>query len=207
MSHSEFRHFIKDALPEFTKFLDLFASPQIKNSGTVVGNIANASPIGDTPPVFLCLDATVVAMGSNGEREIPISQFFLAYRKTALLRGEFITHVKFNLPKKNSSLKIYKYSNRKDLDISAVNFAINAEWKDDEKKEISHIVIAAGGVAATPFRFYKTEEFLKKSMDIDGAVKELHAEINPISDLRASSAYRHILIENYFRKFFSEVRS
>ena len=207
VTHTEFRHFMKGKLPEFSNYLDIFASPQIKNIGTIVGNIANASPIGDTPPALLVLDASVVTIGPQGEKEIPLSKFFLAYRKTALGHQEIITHVKFRLPEKNSSVRFYKYSNRKDLDISAMNFAVNVKWKDETKKEISDIAIAAGGLAATPIRFPKTEEYLKKNFDIDGAVKELHSEFIPLSDLRASSAYRHVLVENYFRKFFEEVRA
>jgi xanthine dehydrogenase small subunit len=206
VTHSEFRLFIKDKLPEFASYLDIFASPQIKNIGTIVGNIANASPIGDTSPVFLALDASVIAQGPGGTREIPMSTFFLAYRKTALQHSEIITHVKFALPSLESSIRFYKYSNRKDLDISAVNVAIKVDWKDETKKEIKNIVFAAGGVAATPFRFLRTEELLKNNFDIEAAVKVLHQEISPISDLRASSTYRHVLLENYFRKFFSEVQ-
>jgi xanthine dehydrogenase small subunit len=205
VTHAEFRHFIKNKIPEFATYLDIFASPQIKNIGTVVGNVANASPIGDTPPALLALNATVFVTGPTGDREIPLTKFFLAYRKTALVHGELITHIKFKLPSKNSTVRFFKYSNRKDLDISAVNFAVNIEWKDQAKKEILDIAIAAGGVAATPLRLTKTEDFLKKSYDIEAAVKELHAEFQPLSDLRASSAYRHVLIENYFRKVFSEV--
>lgn len=205
VTHTEFRHFMKDKLPEFSSYLDIFASPQIKNIGTIIGNIANASPIGDTPPVFLALQASVITTGPQGKREIPIEKFFLAYRKTALQHGELITHIKFNLPEKNTTLRFYKYSNRKDLDISAVNVAIRVNWKDENKKEIKEIIFAAGGVAATPFRFLKTEELLKKNLDIEAAVKEMHKEISPISDLRASSAYRHVLLENYIRKFFAEV--
>lgn len=207
VTHSEFRHYVKNQLPEMANFLDIFASPQIKNIGTVVGNVANASPIGDTPPALLALNAQVIIHGPHGEREIPLNKFFLAYRKTDLKQGELISFIKFPLPQKNSSLRFYKNSNRKDLDISAINFAIKIDWKDEMKKEIKDITIAAGGVAATPLRLYKTEDFLKKNFDIEGAVKELHAEFKPLSDLRASSSYRHIVIENYFRKFFAEVRS
>ncbi len=202
VTHTEFRHFIKDRLPEFATYLDIFASPQIKNIGTIVGNVANASPIGDTPPALLSLDAVIV----TNTREIEISKFFLAYRKTALMPGEIITHIKFNLPSKDASIRFYKYSNRKDLDISAVNVAIHIDWKDKAKKEIRDVKIAAGGVSAIPLRLLKTEEFLKKNFDIEGAVKELHQEFNPLSDLRASAAYRHVLVENYFRKFCAEVQ-
>lgn len=206
VSHTEFRHFIKDRLPEFARYLDVFASPQIKNLGTIVGNIANASPIGDTPPALLALDASVVLESPKGKREIPLSKFFLAYRKTAIEVGELITHLKFPLPTKNTEVKFYKYANRKDLDISAVNFAVTLKFKDDTRAEIEDIRIAAGGVGPTPMRFIKAEDFLKSSRDIDKAISIMHTEFTPLSDLRASAAYRHVLVENFFRKFAQEVR-
>jgi xanthine dehydrogenase small subunit len=205
VTHAEFRHFLKARLPEFATYLDVFAGPQIKNIGTVVGNVANASPIGDTPPALLALGATVVARGPAGEREIPIEKFFLAYRKTALVPGELITHVRFPLPPAATDLRFYKSSNRKDLDISAVNLAVRVTWKDEEKREIRDVAVAAGGVAPIPYRFFRTEEFLKQRFDVDGAVRELHAEVTPIGDLRASAAYRRVILENFFRSFFSEV--
>lgn len=198
---TELRHFVKDRCPELAHYLDVFASPQIKNAATVVGNIANASPIGDTPPAMLALNASVII---NGSKEIALSQFFLAYRKTALAPGEIITGLKFSLPKKESDFKLFKNANRKDLDISAVNFAIQVEWKDQAKKEIKEITMAAGGVAATPLRLKQTEDFLKSNFDIDAAVKVLHSEFKPLSDVRASGAYRHVLVENFFRRFFAE---
>ena len=206
VSHTEFRHFIKDRIPEFARYLDVFASPQIKNIGTIVGNIANASPIGDTPPALLALDASVVIQGPKGQREIKLSKFFLAYRKTALEAGDIITHLKFPLPSKNTEIKFYKYANRKDLDISAVNFAVSVKFKDDARSGIEDIRIAAGGVGPTPMRFIKAEDFLKSSTDIDQALSIMHTEFTPLSDLRASSAYRHVLVENFFRKFAQEVR-
>lgn len=205
VTHTEFRHFIKGKIPEFSSYLDIFASPQIKNIGTVVGNVANASPIGDTPPALLALDATVIVQGPQGKKEIPLSKFFLAYRKTALTHQELITHIKFPLPHEHSRVKFYKYSNRKDLDISAVNFAVNLTYQDQSKKDIKDIIIAAGGVGPVPMRFLKTEEYLKKNKDLEGAVKILHTEFTPLSDLRASRAYRHVLIENYLRKFMQGV--
>jgi xanthine dehydrogenase small subunit len=204
---TEFRHFIKRKVPEFANYLDIFASPQIKNIATVVGNVANASPIGDTPPALLALGASVVLASADGEREVPLSQFFLAYKKTCLKAGEMITNIRFPLPKKNASIRFFKYSNRKDLDISAVNLAIKAEWKDEKREVLTDIVIAAGGVAATPLRFKRTEDLIKSQglvIGIDRIVEELHSEIMPISDLRASSAYRHVLLENYFRRFFAD---
>ena len=198
---SEFRHFMKSRCPELAQYLDVFASPQIKNIATVVGNVANASPIGDTPPALLALKASVVI---NETKEIALSDFFLAYRKTALAKGEIITGIKFLLPKKGVDFKLFKNANRKDLDISAVNFAIQVEWKDEKKKEIRDVIIAAGGVAATPLRLKKTEDFLKSNFDIEAAVGVLQNEFTPLSDVRATSAYRHVLVENFFRRFFAE---
>lgn len=198
---NEFRHFMKDHSPEFAKYLDVFASPQIKNLATVVGNVANASPIGDTPPALLALNAWVVI---NGNKEMKLEDFFLAYRKTALAPGELITHIKLPVPKKGSDYRVFKNANRKDLDISAVNFAIHVEWKDQNKKEISQITMAAGGVAAIPLRLKQTEQFLKQQLDVDGAVKILHSEFKPLSDVRATAAYRHVLVENFLRRFFAD---
>lgn len=201
---TELRHFIKDDLPELAHYLDVFASPQIKNIATVIGNIANASPIGDTPPAFLALDAVVVIASSKGLREVSLDKFFLAYRKIDLGPGEIVTAIRFKLPKSNSDFKLFKNANRKDLDISAVNFAAHVEWKDETKSSIANISLAAGGVAATPLRLRKTEEYLKSDYNLEEAVKVLHSEFNPLSDVRASSAYRHVLVENFFRRFFAE---
>jgi xanthine dehydrogenase small subunit len=198
---SEFRHFMKDRCPELAHYLDVFACPQIKNTATVVGNVANASPIGDTPPALLALKASVII---NDQKEINLSDFFLAYRKTALAPGELITAIKFPMPKAGADLKLYKNANRKDLDISAVNLGIHVEWKDQSKKEIQDMTLAAGGVAATPLRLKKTEEFFKNHFDLEGAIKVLHSEFTPLSDVRASGAYRHVLVENFIRRFFAE---
>jgi xanthine dehydrogenase small subunit len=198
---SDFRHFMKNHLPEMADYLDIFASPQIKNLATLVGNVANASPIGDTPPALMALKAKVVI---NGIKEIPMKDFFKGYRQTALQKGEIITAIKIEIPSKDSDVRFYKNSNRKDLDISAINLAIHAEWKDQSRKELKDIIIAAGGVAAIPMRMTKTEDFLKQTPDIQGAVQVLHQEFNPLSDLRASAAYRHIIVENFFRRFFAD---
>lgn len=208
VTFSDFRTFIKDKVSEFAHYLDVFASPQIKNIGTLVGNIATASPIGDTPPVLLSLNAIVVIETLTGQREVALKDFFQGYRKTALAPGELIREVKFPIPSKTATIRFFKNSNRKDLDISAVNLAIHVNWKDEKKNEISEVSLAAGGVAATPLRFLKTEHFLKgkilDSLVLNDAVKVLHGEFNPLSDLRASSAYRHVLIENLFRRFATE---
>lgn len=202
---TEFRHYLKDRIPEVANYLDIFASPQIKNIATVVGNVANASPIGDTPPVLLALDAKVILHGSNGERTVELSKFFLDYRKTDRKSDEIIKAIEFKKPAKTSSFKAYKNSNRKDLDISAVNMVVRVDWDD---KKISDIRIAAGGIAATPLRLKKTEDALRgqilSKQLTEKVCNDIHAEFNPLSDLRASSAYRRVLVENYLMRFFKQ---
>lgn len=207
----ELRNATLEILPELAKFLDIFASPQIKNVATLIGNVANASPIADTPPFLLVSDAVVETFGPRGERSVPISKFFVGYRKTALKKGELIKSISFAIPDKSETLVLRKVSERKDLDISSVNAAFHIAWADTDKTKIKSARVAIGGVAATTLRLKKTEAFLGgQTLDrevIDGAVAVLHDEINPISDVRGSSAFRHVLVENIFRRFFAEVRS
>lgn len=204
---SQVRNFLKGRIEEFSNYLDVFASPQIKHIATLVGNVATASPIGDTPTPLLALEANIHFVGKKGERVLPLSEFFLAYRKTAIEKGEIISGISFKLPSKNTSLRFYKNSNRKDLDISAVNFCMKVEW--DKDNIAKNCVIAAGGIAATPLRLKDTENLLKgKKVDanlIHSGAQNLHKEFNPLSDLRASASYRHIIVENYFKRFFSDI--
>lgn len=205
VSLNSFRHFLKEKVPEYARYLDLFASPQIKNNATLIGNIANASPIGDNAPVLLALEATVIASSVSGDREIPLSEFFLGYRKTALQKNELISAIKFPLPKKEK-LKFLKTSIRKDLDISTVNMAFKCEH---DGKKLKRVLIAAGGIAATPIRLKKTEDFLSGStIDSKSLVQALslaQAEFQPLSDVRGTEAYRRMVVKNYMRRFFQEI--
>jgi xanthine dehydrogenase small subunit len=208
VSLSQLRHFVRDKIEEFAKYLDVFASPQIKHIATLIGNVATASPIGDTPTPLLALEANVHVIGKGGEKIVPISDFFLDYRKINIQKGELIAGISFKVPSKNTSLRFYKNSNRKDLDISAVNFCMKIEW--DKDNVAKNCVIAAGGVAATPLRMKNTEKLLVgNKVDanlIANCSQEIHKEFNPISDLRASASYRRLVVENYFKRFFSEIR-
>ncbi len=117
---------------EFSDSLKVFASPQIKNKGTLIGNIANGSPIGDSIPFLYVSDASLELLGTNGAREVLIPNFYLGYKKFDLKADEIITKVK--IPKKNKQFKIYKVSARKDLDISAVSLALGYKIENDNKK-------------------------------------------------------------------------
>lgn len=203
---AELRRFLKGKIDEYVRYLDIFASPQIKNIATVVGNIVNASPIGDSAPPLLALGGQISLSSSKGERTLELDQFFTGYRKTALAPEELVTKICFPLPNKSAFFKCYKNSVRKDLDISTVNVAITLEV---EHNVIKKIKIAAGGIAATPLRLKATEEFLLEQSITEQVVTQAcqiaQKEFNPLNDLRGSAAYRRILVSNYIRRFFNEL--
>jgi xanthine dehydrogenase small subunit len=208
VSLTELRDALRNTIPEFARFLDIFASPQIKNSATLVGNVGNASPIADTPPFLLVCGAVLTIIGPQGKRLVPIESFYKAYRKTALKSGDAIAEIHFEIPAKAESLALYKVSQRKDLDISTVNAAFRVQWTDSKKRKISSVRIAYGGVAAVPIRLFKTEKSLQSSeLSVDTIARAatiLHSEMTPIGDLRGTSAFRRVLVENLFKRFFDE---
>jgi xanthine dehydrogenase small subunit len=199
---ADFERFIADRIPELAAILAVFGSPQIKNAGTLVGNIANGSPIGDTLPYLFVAGATLELNG--GARTVPIDRFYLGYRKFDLHPEEIITRVR--IPIVRDTLKLYKVSRRKDLDISAFTAAIRLAMNGDR---IDRATIAYGGVAPTVIRLPRTEAFLAgRSATLDTFEQAGHIarnEINPISDVRGSADYRLQLAENIMSKLWFEV--
>lgn len=191
--------------------LDLFASPQIKNMATLVGNIANASPIADTPPFLLALNAHIEVLSTNSTKlkVIPLSEFYLGYRKTKLQKGDVIVGVQLELPQAQDGLQFYKSSQRKDLDISCVNAAL---WVRKNKKGIwENVRLAYGGIAATPVRLKKIEALLEgqssETLNWDMISENLQKEIKPLSDLRGTAGYRRMLAQNILRKMIHDTNS
>jgi xanthine dehydrogenase small subunit len=209
-SLSELRRKIGKRVPEFARLLDIFASPQIKNAATLVGNIANASPIGDSLPFLLVMNADLhLAAWHNEkltERTLALNASFVGYRKLAMAADEIITGVSFAVPGEKSKLRIFKASQRKDLDISAISAAFLMEMDGDS---ITSFAVAFGGVAATPIRVKALEDFMinKKVADIDieAAAKILLQSIHPLSDVRGSAEYRKMLAANLLRRFHGEI--
>jgi xanthine dehydrogenase small subunit len=199
---ADFETFIADRIPELAGIMAIFGSPQIKNAGTLVGNIANGSPIGDTLPYLFVSGATLEL--NNGTRTAPLDRFYLGYRKFDLQPDEIITRVR--IPIVRDTLKLYKVSRRKDLDISAFTAAIRLTLDGDR---ITRATIAYGGVAPTVIRLPRTEAFLTgKPATLDTfeqAGRIARAEIKPISDVRGSADYRLQLAENIMAKFWFEV--
>ena len=214
------------ASPEFARFLNLFASPQIKSVATLAGNVANASPIGDTLP-FLLVQGGVLHLAKRAEhggamsrRELPLSDAFVGYRRLALEPGELITHISFDRARERESLRLYKVSMRKDLDISAVSAAFWVTHADEPAARrraastserypvIAAARVAYGGVAATPVRLLEVESTLCGELTpakVDTVAALIQAAIQPISDPRASAAYRRVVATNIFRRFADEV--
>ncbi len=197
-------------MPLLAELFPQFASRLIRNGATFGGNLGTGSPIGDTPPALLALDATLVLVSRDGEREVPLSGYFTGYRQTLKRPDELIKTIRIPTPVAPVS-GFHKIAKRRFDDISsvAVGFALRlAAARDGGAPVVGDIKIGLGGVAATPLRALRTEEFLAGrpwSRDVIGEAAEvLTAEATPISDHRASAAYRTAMLGASLRKFFAQ---
>ncbi len=208
VTYSAMQPTLKRNFPAFAELLERLGSLQIRNQGTLGGNVANASPIGDTPPVLLALDACVHLRSLSNARTVPLNKFFTGYRTTALQQWEFIETVEIPKLKADEVLKVYKISKRFDDDISAVCFAL---WMKLDGDVIRDVRIGCGGMAATPARAVHTENALRGNK-FDEAVMQaaeaaLTQDFQPLDDLRASAAYRLAVTANLLRRAWLEWRS
>ncbi len=229
--------------PELRDFAARFAGLPVRNSGTLGGNVANGSPIGDSMPLLIALGANVVLMSIRGQKEMPLEQLYTGYRQNVMAHDEILAWV--NVPKPGSPhpnlppegegaipipacsggsktpipspagrgpgwglsefLRIYKISKRFDDDISAICLAINLHIDNGMVVKAS---IGVGGVAATPVRAIKTEAACAHKVwdraTIDHLKTILRAEFTPISDMRASSAYRTQVLGNLLERYWLE---
>ena len=135
--------------PDFGELIRRLGSVQIRNSGTIGGNVANGSPIGDSMPALIALGAEVVLRKGTRRRSLPLEDFYLDYRKTALQPGEFVELIRVPLPQPEQQFRCYKISKRFDQDISALLGAFNIQL---EKGRVADVRIAYGGMAAIPKR-------------------------------------------------------
>ena len=200
---------LHDEFPEFGELLERFASQQIRNQGTFGGNIANGSPIGDGGPVLLALGASLLLRRGAEQRELPLDQFFLGYRKTALQPGEFIEQIR--IPRNTSAarqLRIYKVSKRLEDDISAVCAALHIEVQNGV---VIHARVAFGGMAEVAKRAISCEAQLLgqswQTATIERACQALELDFTPISDFRASREYRMQVAKNLLRRCHIEMTS
>ncbi|TFZ03791.1 xanthine dehydrogenase small subunit [Ramlibacter humi] len=194
-----------DQRPQLKTFANRFAGLPVRNAGTLGGNVANGSPIGDSMPLLIALDAQLVLMNERGHRHVPLDAFYTGYRRNVLAPDELVAWILVPRPRQNEFLRAYKVSKRFDDDISAVCLAIRLELQGGR---VANIGIGAGGVAATPVRAARTEAFLLGREWTEAAALEagelLREEFEPISDMRASAAYRRQVLGNLLRRFWLE---
>nr|MDK2850486.1 xanthine dehydrogenase small subunit [Candidatus Cloacimonadota bacterium] len=185
---------IKRDLPYLVELCSLIASKQIRNFGTLAGNVANASPVGDSLPLLLVLQARLALMSQERSRELPVSEFFVAYRKTALQKGEFIREIIIPVPPQDAYIDTMKSAKRKSVDISSVVSAICIP-KDGTA------LLAFGGVAATPALSKIFSKLYQAGASTEIIAERVAEEFSPLSDVRGSSSYRKQMIINHIIKY------
>jgi xanthine dehydrogenase small subunit len=190
---------------ELAKMFWRHGSPLIRNAGTLAGNIANASPIGDAIPALYVTNSEIELTGVNGARRVNANDFYTGYRKTVIAPDEIITRIFIPLPKQHEILKLYQITKRHDLDISTFTAAF---WMQKSNGVVGDIRIAYGGCGPTIIRLRKTEQALIgkpfNEAEIEGVTDIARSEITPISDVRGSADYRLLLAENMLRKFYCD---
>jgi xanthine dehydrogenase small subunit len=191
--------------PDMAEMMRRLGSEQIRNAGTIGGNIANGSPIGDSPPPLIALGSRLVLRRGDRLRELALEDFFLDYGKQDRQPGEFVVAVKVPVADPGLILRCYKISKRFDQDITA---SLGAFALTLEGGEVADIRICFGGMAPVPKRARQAEAALKGKPwtreNVEGACWVLSEDYTPISDMRASARYRLRVAQNLLRKFFIE---
>jgi len=184
-----------------------FASTPIRNIGTLGGNVANGSPIGDSMPWLIALSAQVSIIRSEGQRQIPLESLYTGYMQKDLTADEIIEAIEIPLPHRGQLFRSYKLAKRNDSDISAVSAAFNLTIQND------HIIaarVAYGGMAATPARAHRCERTLCDKPwtedTVKAAMQALQDDFTPMNDMRASADYRQRTAQNLLYRFYLETR-
>lgn len=186
--------------PSLYQIIRLIASKQIRNFGTLAGNIANASPIGDTLPLLLVYEASLLLESAWGQRTLLLQDFFLGYRKTALQAGEYIREIILAIPDRSAFIHTLKAAKRKSVDISSVVSAIHLQYRSGQ---IIKAVLALGGVAATPVISKSFTILMQASQPAEASViaAAVASEFSPLSDVRGSASYRHQMVRNHVLQY------
>ncbi|MDN6202032.1 MAG: FAD binding domain-containing protein, partial [Micrococcaceae bacterium] len=195
------------SVPLLAELFPLFASRLIRNAATIGGNLGTGSPIGDLAPALLALDADLVLSSPRGDRTVALAEYFTGYRQSVREADELIRAVRIPTPMAPVA-RFYKVAKRRFDDISSVAVAIAATVTDGS---IEHIRIGVGGAAATPLRARDTEAALLgqpwTARTFEAAAEVMEAEGTPMSDHRASAAYRSATLAQSIRRFHEEVGS
>ncbi|BEP28836.1 FAD binding domain-containing protein [Helicovermis profundi] len=192
---------IKELYPFFADSAISVASNQVRNRATCIGNVCNASPLADTATPLMALDAEVIIYGPEGEKIVPITEFFVFVRKTVLKTGEIVKGIRIN-HRENVKGSFSKLARRKEVDLSLVCSSV--------VKVGSEFKVSFGAVAPTPVRLSKTEEFLNNKELTDEVINEAcniaTSEVAPISDIRASKEYRTEMVEVLLRRGLNKIK-
>ncbi|MFC3528925.1 xanthine dehydrogenase small subunit [Paracoccus mangrovi] len=204
VTYSEFEPFIVQHFPEALDYWLRIGGWQVRNAGTIGGNIANGSPIGETPPLLIALGATMRLRSVAGTRDLPVEDYFIAYGKQDRRPGEFVESI--TVPLKGAArIAAYKVSKRHHADITASAAAFRVET---DGATITDARVAFGGMAATPKRATLAEAALRgrpfAAETFEAAARAVAGDFQPLSDWRASAAYRQQLAANFFRRFWLE---
>ncbi|WP_425482687.1 xanthine dehydrogenase small subunit [Chelativorans xinjiangense] len=206
VSYSEALPHLAARIPALGPLIDRVGGEQVRNMGTIGGNIANGSPIGDMPPPLIALGALLTLRKGKERRTIPLEDFFIAYGRQDRRSGEFVEAVHVPQPDAGTHFAAWKVSKRRDEDITAVLGAFNLALDADGK--VAEVRIAYGGMAATPKRAAAVEaELIGKpwtAKTVERAMAAYERDFTPISDMRASAAYRMLTAKNLLKRFFLE---
>ncbi|UVK39242.1 xanthine dehydrogenase small subunit [Mesorhizobium sp. AR10] len=193
-------------IPTLGPLFDRIGGEQVRNMGTIGGNIANGSPIGDTPPPLIALGAQLTLRRGKKRRTIPVEDFFIAYGKQDRQPGEFVEAVHVPVPAKGTKFAVYKITKRRDEDITAALGAFFLVLARDGT--VADICIAYGGMAATPKRALGVEKALLGKAwteeTVQAAMAEYAMDFTPLTDMRASAEYRALAAKNLLLRFFAE---
>jgi len=196
---------LKRLHPDLDELVRRIGAVQVRNSGTIGGNIANGSPIGDTPPALIALGATVVLRKGTRQRNLPLEDYFIAYGRQALEAGEFVEALRVPRPREDSLVRVVKLSKRFDSDISAVCGAFVLTLGNGI---VQTARIAFGGMAGTPRRASAAEAALIgrkwNEATVEAAAEALAQDFTPLTDVRGSAVYRTVVARNLLRRLWRE---
>lgn len=206
VSYTDMQSTISKHFPQMETFWNRIGGEQVRNMGTIGGNIANGSPIGDTPPALIALGATVTLRSDANQRTIPLKNFFIEYGKQDRMAGDFVEKIFIPYLKPEDTFAVYKISKRRDEDISALCCAIKINIADGMMRNVA---IAFGGMAGTPMHATETEKLLEGNAwsleTIRNAKSGIDIDFSPLTDWRASKQYRALAAKNILERFYIEM--
>ncbi|MCQ4634826.1 xanthine dehydrogenase small subunit [Shinella sp. CPCC 100929] len=209
VTYSEAIATLSHHIPALGPLITRIGGQQVRNMGTIGGNIANGSPIGDTPPALIALDASLTLRKGAERRTIRLEDYFIAYGKQDRQPGEFVEAVQVPIPAATEKFAVYKVTKRRDEDITATLGAFRLVLADDGR--VAEIRIAYGGMAATPKRAAAVEAALLgqpwTEATVEAAMEKYAEDFSPLTDMRATADYRALVAKNLLLRFYMETTS